>query len=191
MTTTVALECTCGSVKGELTVVPSDLFHVHCLCCDCQRYAQYLNNEAVILDEFGGTELLQTYPAYLSIREGIDKVQAVQLTPKGIYRWHTTCCHMPVANTVKSSAVPFVGVSVKWMKFATEQDKLAALGPVTIKAFGKYAIGAMPDDVHPRFPLVYMPKILGFMLKGKLRGRHRPSPFFNATLPVAEVRQLF
>jgi hypothetical protein len=30
------------------------------------------------------------------------------------------------------------------------------------------AFGEMPKDAHARFPLSYMPKIIGFMLKGML-----------------------
>lgn len=191
MVSKVALACACGAVKGELNVVAGDYFHVHCLCCDCQRYAEHLGNQAAMLDEYGATELFQTYPAYMKITQGHEYIQAVQLTPKGIYRWHTRCCQMPVANTVKSAGVPFVGVSVAFMQFASEQEKLAVLGPVTLKAFGKYAKGKMPEDAHPRFPLSFMPKILGFMIKGRLTGKHKPSPFFNATNPVAPVRTLY
>jgi hypothetical protein len=191
MVSTVALECSCGAVKGELAVVPGAFFHVHCLCCDCQRYAEHLGNEAAILDEYGGTELFQTYPAHMKITQGHDNIQAVQLTPKGIYRWHTRCCQMPLANTVRSAAVPFVGVPVTFMKFASEQDKQAALGPVSLKAFGKYGKGSVSDDVHLRFPLAFMPKILAFMVKGKVTGKSRPSAFFDGKAPVVEVQTLY
>ena len=43
---------------------------------------------------------------------------------------------------------------------------MEVLGPVTMKAFGKYSIGEIPKDAHLKFPISYMPKILGFMLKG-------------------------
>ena len=33
----------------------------------------------------------------------------VRLTPKGLFRWHTTCCNTPVGNTLRPS-VPFVGI---------------------------------------------------------------------------------
>ncbi len=190
MSKIVDLKCACGTVKGTLKVVPSSLFHVHCLCCDCQSFAKHLNNEKNILDEHGGTELLQTYPAYMKFSEGQDKISCVQLTHKGVYRWHTTCCNMPLANTMGSSKVPFIGVSVKLMQFANEQEKLDTLGPVTMKAFGKYAIGEMPKDVHPKFPFSFMPKILGFMIKGKILKKYTPSPFFNEKGPIVKINRL-
>jgi len=183
----VELECLCGTVKGTIKVLPGAFFHVHCLCCDCQKFASYLNNKENILDEHGGSELFQTYPNFMKITEGQDKIRGVQLGRKGLYRWHTACCNMPIANTMSSSKIPFVGVSVKLMKFDDEHGKNEILGPVTIKAFGKYSVGDMPKDAHPRFPISFMPKILGFMLKGMLRKRNTPSPFFNGNEPVVKV----
>ena len=153
MSNIVALECLCGTVKGKIKVVPESFFHVHCLCCDCQSFASHLNNKEKILYKHGGSELFQTYPAFMEISEGQDKIGCVQLRDKGLYRWHTTCCNMPLANTMNSSKFPFVGVSVKLMKFASEQEKMETLGPVTMKAFGKYSIGEMPKDAHPKFPI--------------------------------------
>lgn len=187
MSKVVPLECMCGKVKGQLDVVPGSFFHVHCLCCDCQSFAAHLNNSEKILDQHGGSELVQTYPAYMSISEGQDNIGCVQLRGKGLYRWHTTCCNMPLSNTMTSSKVPFVGISAKLMKFANEQEKMDVLGPVTMKAFGKYSIGAMPEDAHARFPLSFMPKIMGFMIKGMLKKKNQPSPFFNGEEPVAKA----
>jgi hypothetical protein len=124
MSNIVQLECSCGAVKGTINVVPKCYFHVHCLCSDCQAFAAHLNNEDKILDEHGGSELFQTYPDLMTITEGHDKIGGVQLTQKGLYRWHTTCCNMPLANTMSSSKMPFIGVSVKLMKFAIKQEKL-------------------------------------------------------------------
>jgi len=147
----------------------------------------HLSNQKNILDEHGGSELLQTYPELMKITQGQDKISAIQLKEKGIYRWYTSCCNMPIANTMNSAKIPFVGVSVKLMEFSNEQEKTDKLGPVTLKAFGKYSIGEMPNDVHATFPLSFMPKIISFMLKGIFRKRNSPSPFFNGKEPVATV----
>ena len=190
MSNLVTLECACGTVKGNLNVVAGSFFHVQCLCCDCQNFASNLSNENVILDKHGATDLFQTYPAYLEISEGKDNLACLQLEEKGIYRWHTTCCSMPVANTMSSPKIPFVGVSVTLMKFANEREKLEVLGPITLKAFGKYSIGEMPDDAYSKFPITFMPRILSFMLKGALRKLNRPSPFFSDDKPIVEAKVL-
>ncbi len=190
MSRTLDLKCACGTVKGTLKVVPGDFFHVQCLCCDCQTYASHLDNKENILDEHGASELFQTYPTNMKITEGQDKIACLQLQEKGIYRWHTTCCNMPLANTLGSSRAPFVGISVKLMQFADEQEKIQVLGPISLKAFGEYAIGDMPVDAHPRFPKSYLLKIAGFMLKGLITGKNKPSPFFKDGKPVCRARVL-
>lgn len=189
MSNTIALACSCGSVKGEIQVTPGSFFHVQCLCCDCQDYATHLDQQT-IMDEHGGTDLFQTYPMYMQITKGQDKIACIQLREKGLYRWHTTCCNMPVANTMSSSKIPFVGIPVKLLKFNSEQEKMDLVGPVAMKAFGKYAIGEMPSDAHHKFPISYMPKILGFMIKGLIGKKNTPSPFFNGQDPIAEVNVL-
>ena len=191
MSNTVALECSCGTVKGELKVVKGSFFHAHCLCCDCQKMAAYLDNKENILDVHGASEIFQTYPAFMKISEGLDNIGCVQLHPKGIFRWHTTCCNMPLANTMSSSKIPFVGVSVKFMKFTNPQEKIDTLGPVTMKAFGSYSIGHMPHDAHPTFPKSYLPKIMGFMLKGFVYRKNTPSALFNGKIPLVEPKELF
>lgn len=190
MNTIVNLKCQCGELEGTLTVVPKDYFHVHCLCCDCQQFAAYLKNEAAILDEHGGSELFQTYPQYLKITKGEDHLQCVQLKPKGLYRWYTGCCHMPIANTMASASTPFVGVSVKLMQFASQEEKRRIIGPVLMKAFGRYAVGGKPKDAYDKFPNSFIPKIIGFMMKGKLTGKASPSPFFQNRQPVVTPQLL-
>lgn len=190
MSHSVDLECKCGAVKGDLGIVPGAFFHVHCLCIDCQRFATHLGNEAHILDGHGGTALFQTYPNLMRLTEGKDNVACVRLSEKGLFRWHTRCCSMPLANTMISAKAPFVGVFVSLMKFRSEEEKREALGPVLMKAFGKYSRGEMPADVHPKFPISYLPKIGYFMLRGMLGGKSSPSPFFEQGKPFAEITVL-
>ncbi len=78
------LECLCGAVKGNIKVVPGSFFYVHCLCCDCQKFATHLNNKENILDEHGGSELYQTYPDFMKITEGQDKIRGIL---------HVAICH--------------------------------------------------------------------------------------------------
>jgi len=186
----VNLKCLCGQVEGKLNIVAGSFFHVECLCCDCQNFATHLGNSDKILNEYGGTELFQTHPAFMKITKGQEQISCIQLKDKGIYRWHTGCCNMPLGNTMTSAKAPFVGISVKLMQFEDQQEKDSYLGPITLKAFGKYAIGEMPEDAYPTFPRSFMPKILYFMLKGFIGKKYNPSPFFKANAPVAKVNTL-
>ncbi len=190
MSNVINLSCTCGTVKGKVKVVDGSFLRIHCLCCDCQSYASYLGNEEKILDEHGGTDLFQTYPSNMEITEGKESIGCVQLREKGAYRWHTTCCNMPLANTLTSPKIPFVAVPVKLMQLDNNQDKLSVIGPVKMKAFGQYARGKMPQDAHPKIPLSILPKLLGFMFRGLLGKKHTPSPFFRDREPVVKANVL-
>ena len=186
MSSTVDLKCSCGTVQGTLTIAPKEFFHVECFCCDCQLYAYRLNNEDKILSEHGGSELFQTYPANVQITAGHSRIACMQLTENSLYRWHTTCCDMPLANTTTSSKMPFVGLFTSFMEFKNDQEKMKMLGPIAIKAYGKYIKGPIPKDVYSKYPVSYLFKMASFMLKGKLNKKHTPSPFFNGTKPIVE-----
>lgn len=191
MANNVNLECFCGAVKGNLRVVSNKKsFHIHCLCCDCQSFASYLENEDKILDEYGGSEIFQTHPSYIKITEGKEKLSCVRLTEKGLMRWYTSCCKAPVANTMSSPKMPFAGVSVKFMKFSSEEEKKKVLGPVIMKAFGKYAKGKMPEGAHESFPKTFIFNVARFMIRGFLGGRHTPSPFFHNGSPTVTPKIL-
>lgn len=186
MTKQIELSCTCGTVKGNLEIVPRNAFHVECYCCDCQSFAENLHNSEKILNQYGGSELYQTYPAYMKITQGHDSIRCMQLKRKGLYRWHTACCNMPLANTMGKAHIPFVGISVKLMSFSNEEEKRDTLGPISLKAFGKYAKGGLPKGVHPKFPISYIPKILFFMIKGKVLQKYKPHPFFVDNKPLTK-----
>ena len=194
MSNVVKLSCSCGKVKGELLVIKKSYFHVQCMCCDCQSFSNYLNNKEGninnILDEHGASDLFQTYPRNMKITEGIEQVSCIQLYNKGLYRWYADCCNTPIANTMSSASVPFVGISVKFMQFNDTQEKVSRLGPITLKAFGKYSIGEMPKDAHEKFPKLFLPKILSFMIKGWFGKKYNPSPFFKNGKAITKVNVL-
>ena len=178
MTNTVKLGCKCGQVEGTLEVHKKDSFHVECMCCDCQVFVDHLKNQHV-LESYGGTELFQTYPSYVTITKGIENIACMRLTPNGLLRHHTTCCNTPVGNMMAGPKMPFIGIPTAFMKFASDEDKNEILGPVTMRAFGKYANGEPPYDAYDSFPKSYLPRILYFILKGKFLKRYEPSPFFK------------
>ena len=142
------------------------------------------------IDAHGGSEILQTYPSNIKISQGSDKLQCIKLKNKGIDRWYASCCKTPVANTMGSAKIPFAGVSIKLMKFASEDEKSRILGPVIMKAFGRSARGKMPEDAHATFPKSFMFKMMKFMLIGKVGSKNRPSPFYEGNTPVAKAKVL-
>lgn len=100
----------------------------------------------------------------------------MQLSAKGLMRWHTSCCRTPVGNTLPTAGVPFIGLIHAFIR-----EPRAALGPVRGRAFTDDAKGgraAVPREGLP--PPVMLLRMILFMLRWRLRGDHRRSPLFDA-----------
>ena len=52
------------------------------------------------------------------------------------------------------------------------------LGPVRSRIMGRYAQGIPPIGTPKKFDLKAVMTVMPFMLKGKLLGKSKPSPFF-------------
>ncbi len=80
------LRCKCGTVKG-LVANPRSANHCICFCKDCQAFAHFLGRPGEILDERGGSEILQTLPKSVTLTEGSGSLACMRLTRKGLLRW--------------------------------------------------------------------------------------------------------
>jgi hypothetical protein len=189
-TSIIRLQCRCGAVHAIATgVTPSACNHCICYCHDCQAFAHFLGCASDVLDAHGGTDIFQISPASLRFTAGREHLACLRLTPKGLLRWHTRCCNTPVANTLPSPGMPFVGAI---RAFASEPAE-TALGPIRGYAFRESAKGdraSVPTGGLPA-PLMVM-RVVGKMLSWRLQGHHRLSPFFDAQTgaPLVEARVL-
>ena len=184
--TDVPLRCDCGAVSGVANnVSPGTGNHLVCYCRDCQAFARFLEHEEDILDEYGGTDIFQLAPAQIQIQHGQEQLRCMRLTPEGLYRWYTDCCRTPVGNTM-SASIPMVGVIHNFMD--DEGVRNENLGPVLFYAFGKYAKKTPPDDKYDKgFPVRIILRIVFRLIVARLKGQHKPSPFFDDSgNPVSE-----
>ena len=181
----VSLACQCGLVTGQLHFDATKRFHLKCYCCDCQAYAKHLQQADSMLDESGGTELVQTYPMNMQITQGHEHIACLQLSEKGIYRWYASCCNTPMGNTVRSAKLPFVGIPLAFMRFDSVAQKEQQIGPIQFKVFTKYAQGPMPNGGHPKVPFHYLGQTIAFLVKGLLFNKQSPSPFFVDGKPIS------
>lgn len=182
------LRCRCGAVRGVArNVAPSSVNHCFCYCDDCQAFAHYLGRADDVLDAHGGTEVSQMSPANLAFTAGADKIAAIRLTAKGLVRWYARCCNTPIGNTMAASGVPFIGVVHAFVDAPS-----AALGPIRGRGFAQSAKGgraAVPKDGLP--DLVMVARVLGKLLRWRLRGDHKRTPLFDAAgRPLVEPRVL-
>src|SRR5512138_1141593 len=99
-----SLKCSCGRVKGVIAdaVVAN---HGVCYCRDCQAFAHFLGRPREILDERGGSDIVQVLPRWVTFTAGIGSLACMRLTPKGLLRWYAPCCNTPIGNTLATPKV--------------------------------------------------------------------------------------
>ena len=170
------LRCRCGEVRAVVrNPSPKTVNRVICYCDDCQAFAHRLGRSD-LLDVHGGTDVVQVAPASLTFVQGHDKIEAVRLSPKGLYRWYARCCNTPVGNTLTPS-VPFVGVVAQAFQ-ADGQNPDALFGRPVGAILGKFAIGDVPAKTKKiSFPLLL--RALRLVLGWRLTGKPWPHPFFE------------
>ena len=168
------IQCTCGQFRATLSAFPRHTpGRFVCYCDDCQHYLHHLGRSD-LLDEHGGTEVIPVYPAEIAILSGQEHLQCTRLTEKGAFRFSTRCCNTPLVNTYPG--LPWMGV-FKCL-YPSSVDQL--LGPVRARVMGKFALGTPPVGTARKINLRMILIALPFLLKGKLLGKSRPSPFFQA-----------
>lgn len=183
------IQCDCGAFKAELTGFPKNTpGRLVCYCADCQAYLQKLGR-AEHLDAHGGTEVIPVYPDEFKILSGADKLQCNRLTKKGLNRFSTTCCNSPIANCV--AGFPWVGV-LHSAYTASDAGSLERLGPIRSRIMGKSATGSPPFKIAAKLDFKAFLAVFPFMLKGKLFGKARNNPFFEADgkRPITEPKLL-
>jgi hypothetical protein len=168
------IRCTCGKFHATLKAFPrSTPGRLVCYCDDCQAYLKHLQRED-LLDANGGTEVIPAYPADVQIVSGAQYLKCTRLSPKGMFRFSTTCCNTPIANVQPKA--PWVGL----LHCVYPADIAQTLGPVRSRIMGRYAKGTPPAGTPNSFDLKALASVLPFMLKGALLRKQRPSPFFAA-----------
>ncbi|MGI9431626.1 MAG: DUF6151 family protein [Myxococcota bacterium] len=175
----LAVACACGTVRGVARDLSPDRGnHLVCSCDDCQAFAHFLGDAADHTDAHGGTEILQTSPARLSIHAGGDHLACMRLRPKGLLRWYADCCRAPIGNTHASGRVPFVGLFCSAFRPRSAEVE-TALGPIRARVNARFAQGDLRLEASEGWSL---PMILSFariVLGAWVRGDARRSPFFD------------
>lgn len=178
MSRDIELQCRCGQVHGWLREAsPAAVNRVVCYCRDCQAYLHHLGR-ADLLDEHGGSDIVQVAPSTIAFDRGGEQIAGVRLSAKGLHRWYARCCKTPLGNTL-TPAVPFVGVVTELFRQvpgARPCDEV--FGPPRGRSFGKYAIGEPPPgSLKPNLGL--LARAIAMVLGWKLRGKTWPHPFFD------------
>lgn len=168
------IQCECGAFSARLKAFPKDTpGRLVCYCDDCQSYAHHLKR-ADLLDENGGTEVIPAYPSDVEILSGQEHLQCARLSPNGTLRFYASCCNTPIVNTAANR--PWAG----FFRAVYAADDVDILGAVRSRVMGRYAKGTPPAGTPKTFDFKALRSVLPFMVKGKLFGKSRPSPFIAA-----------
>ena len=180
MTNELVIRCSCGGMQGRAGRVDGDNgTRIVCYCDDCQSFAHFLGRGSEILNKRGGTDIFQMSPAGVEFTAGTEHLACMRLRPKGLLRWYAACCMTPIGNTVATRHVPFVGL----ITTCINPDRRALdgpLGPVSVRVHGRFAKGGRDDlYAHDRVPLALIFSTFGRILRRRIRGDHKRSPFFD------------
>lgn len=177
----VILSCPCGKTQGTLTnVSPQTVNHGKCYCRFCQSYARRFPNGKQLLDDNGGTDMIQLSPAQVRFSRGQENVRCVRQTEKGALRFYAACCHQPLMNGIANPKVPFLSVFVSAMpELMNPEAYQSAIGPVRLHTF-------LPDALKKHFPeagrlgtLKAGLHFLKLMLRWYVRGDAKQSPVWT------------
>lgn len=172
------IQCDCGKFKAQLTGFPKNTpGRCICYCDDCQTFANYLNRPD-LLDLAGGSEIIPVYPSEFKVLQGKELLACVRLSPKGLFRWYTSCCKTPVGNN--QPKFPWVGTLNQIYKAANGADYLEkTLGPIKSRIMGKFAKGGPPEGVAEKMTFKDAMVVLPFLLRGFLTRKAKDSVFFQ------------
>jgi len=142
-----------------------------------------------VLDSYGGTEVIPAYPCEIEIIQGRENLKCNRLTEKGTYRWTTSCCNSPIANT--KVGFPWVGLFHSTY-IAINYDALNALGSVKSRIYGRDMLDGSPHRTSNKIGIRDMLAVMPFIIKGKLLKKQRNSPFFEGdnTTPISKPELL-
>lgn len=182
------LQCRCGAVKGTLADTRK-VNRVICYCRDCQAFAHFLGGADEILDERGGSDIVQVLPKKVTFSQGADKLACMRLTEKGTLRWYASCCRTPIGNTVATPKFPFIGLVHNCLEGAGPSlDE--AFGPVRMWVHTKSARGEPKPEQRGMGGTIAW--FLGTVLRARFNGDYRVTPFFHIPTgaPVVTPRVL-
>jgi hypothetical protein len=167
------IQCACGAIRGTLEGAGT-CNRVICYCPDCRAFARFLGR-ADLLDDRGGSEIVQVAQSRLRFSKGEVHLAAVRLSEKGMVRWYASCCKTPLGNTMSDSKISFIGLIHSCLdRTRMDQDfgrNVALLNTDT-------AIGE--PKPKQRGSLGVIARFLWIIATGRLSRSHKHSALFSA-----------
>ena len=180
-----SIQCQCGAVKGQLESIGVNN-RLICYCTDCRAFAHFLGKAPEVLDEQGGTEIVQVAQQGLHFSQGEDMLSAVRLSNKGMIRWYASCCATPIGNTMATPKASFIGLTHTCLD-RSQVDKDFGINVAVLNT--DTALGN--PKPKQRGLLGVIARFMWIVGTNRLNGRYGKSPLFNASgLPRVDPRVL-
>ena len=180
------LQCRCGRLAGDVDPT-APVNRCTCYCKSCQAFPLFLDADWV-LDQRGGTDIVQTAPHAVRITSGREHLACLRLTSNGTMRWYAACCGTPIGNTVMNYRVSFVGLIHACLadpKHSLDESFGRSRGGV----FTQYAAGDPKPRAMNRLPMVW--RLSNMMLRALVTGDYKRTPFYSPDgIPVVEPKVL-
>jgi len=170
-----SIQCKCGKLKGYVSM-PEGLIHRSiCYCKDCRDYTYVLGKSAETLDASGGSEIIAVSPKNIVFTQGMENLNCLSLSEKGLIRWYASCCNTPIGNTLRNFKISFTGLLHNCLE-QSEQSIEQSFGPVTVWAFTKSANGKVNTKAGISFMAIL--RVMKVLLLSRLNGSYKTTPFF-------------
>jgi len=168
------IQCSCGALRGQIEGKGCHN-RIKCYCADCQAFARYLGKSPEVLDEQGGTEVLQVAHSRLRFTQGVERLAAIRLSDKGLVRWYAQCCNTPIGNTMAAPKMAFIGL----IDTCLDRARLDVdFGPDIAIANVETALG----DPRPkqRGILGVIARFVWILITSRVSGSYKESQLYNA-----------
>jgi Family of unknown function (DUF6151) len=139
-------------------------------------FAHFLGADQ-ILDDRGGTEVVQTLPRNVTFTQGTEALACMRLTESGLLRWYTSCCRTPIGNTPPNVRISYVGLVHTCLRNAT-QPLEKSFGPIRMRVNTKSAKGEPKPGSTGMASTVL--RVVGKLARARIDGSYKQNPFFVA-----------
>jgi Family of unknown function (DUF6151) len=168
------LQCRCGTIQGFVDN-PQVANRVVCYCKDCQAFAHFLGRPGEILDELGGSDVIQVLPKNVTFTQGTQALACMRLTEKGLHRWYAGCCNTPIGNTLGSPKISFIGLVHTCLE-TPDRPLQDSFGPVRAWGNTQGAKGnSKPKTAGLGTAVLWF---ITTVLKARINGSYKHTPFF-------------